>query len=161
MPKGKGKEKTATNDELFTVDASGDDGLRRQLLASTWDNPAAAHPRRGSGRPLRSEEILAQRSRVPARTSKVTPGIMVKQKKDLERRMKITPELKKRLRGMVTRKSTTDRGLLDVEVPRLQNTVVEDGDHDVWSTTPNLQGSLSRAHPEILEFVKPPCAKVR
>lgn len=140
--KGKAKEKQATDADLFVVDEAGDETLRRQLLSSTWDNPAAAHARRGSGKPLKSAEILAHRSKVPSRTSKVQPGAMVQYKAEREKRMKITPELKRRLRGMVKRNDDSDRGLWDVSKPGNANVERADlknaGEYDMWASTSQL-----------------------
>lgn len=155
MPKGKGKakEKLATDAELFTVDAAGDESLRRNLLSSTWDTPAAAHARRGSGKPLKSAEILAMRSRVPAQTSKKQPGLMTQIKNERERRSKITPELKRRLRGMVKHDNRNDRGLWDVastsQTPSAMQVAesLKDGRtaYDVWTAAALSEPSSSKA----------------
>jgi len=170
--KGKAKEKLATDAELFTVDAAGDEGLRRNLLSSTYDTPAAAHARKGSGKPLKSAEILAMRSRVPAQTSKKLPGLMTQIKNDRERRAKITPELKKRLRGMVKHNNSQDRGLWDVAGTSEAPSAIQVADslkngsgssYDVWTMDVNEPSSSKAvAVPEdIREFVvaavpKPP-----
>lgn len=137
--KGKAKEKQATDADLFVVDEAGDESLRRQLQSSTWDNPAAAHARKGSGKPLKSSQILAQRSRVPGMTSKVQPGAMIKYKVEREKLMKITPDLKRRLRGMVKRDGAGDRGLWDVSQPAGKMVERADlksaGEYDVWAST--------------------------
>lgn len=164
--KGKGKMKQAMDAELFAVDDTGDETLRRQVLSSTWDAPAAAHARRGSGRPLKSAEILAMRSRVPALTSKVVPGIMVQQKKEAERKGKIDPQVKRRLRSMVRRDNAHDRGLWDVTVgpsnaaAPLSQAVEAAGSHDVWdaqsssdgrneSTNEYIDGIVIRSQPKV------------
>lgn len=164
MAKGKDKMKQATDAELFTVDEAGDEGLRRSLYASTWDAPAAAHPRKGSGKPLKSEQILAQRSRVPARTSKATPGVMVQQKLEREKRSKITPEVKKRLRGMVKRNEMHDRGLWDVsdaqkQVGLLNGENVPTGGYDAWGASTSAV-TLPRVTEDIKELVTKRIPKV-
>lgn len=169
--KGKAKEKQATDAELFVVDDAGDDHLRRQLQSSTWDTPAAAHPRRGSGKPLKSSEILAQRSRTPARMSKAQAGVMVQQKAEREKRMKITPDLKKRLRGMVKHANSNgqDRGLWEVSSQQLngkdgvaamhqQTGKVVKGDYDMWAST--SQAALTVPE-DIRDLVQVAKAKVR
>lgn len=137
--KGKAKEKQATDADLFVFDEAGDETLRRQLQSSTWDNPAAAHARKGSGKPLKSSQILAQRSRVPGITSKVQPGAMVRYKVEREKLMKITPEVKKRLRSMVKRNNDGDRGLWDVAQAggaNVQRAEVKNaGEYDMWAST--------------------------
>lgn len=162
--KGKAKEKQATDADLFVVDEAGDESLRRQLLSSTWDNPAAAHARRGSGKPLKSAQILAQRSRVPSITSKVQPGAMVKYKVEREKLMKITPDLKRRLRGMVRKDGGSDRGLWDVAKPGAAMVERADlksvGEYDVWASTSQTV-SKKNVNEDIAEIVKAPTPKVR
>lgn len=162
MAKGKGKEKRATDAELFTVDAGGDESLRRSL-ATSWDAPAAANPRRGSGRPLKSMEILAQRSRVPAQKSKAAPGLMLQQKLEREKRQKISPELKKRLRGMVKRNNTQDRGLWDVSTgapKEFQMAEIAEGSYDAWAQAVTLPSKDEGVHESIREIVVRPTPKV-
>ena len=157
--KGKGKLTSALDTELFAVDVAGDEGMRRSMLSSTWDSPAAAHPRKGSGKPLRSQEILAQRSKVPAQLSKATPGIMAAQKLERERRAKITPEMKRRLRGMVKRDRTVDRGLWDVAQEKQLHflggdVAVQAGEYDVWDApSTSKQVAALEAVPEDIRDV--------
>lgn len=167
MPKGKGKEKLATDGELFAVDVVGDEKLRRQLHSSTWDAPAAAHPRRGSGKPLKAAQILAERSRVPARMSKAQPGVMVREMKERERRMKVTPELKRRLRSMVKHNNSNgeDRGLWDVQPAAdrsgaaLSEAVAQSGSYDVWQPAVATSSS-TRLHDDIQDLVQKKPVKV-
>lgn len=163
MAKGKEKSKRATDAELFTVDAGGDESLRRSL-ATNWDAPAAANPRRGSGKLLKSAEILAQRSRVPAQKSKASPGLMLQQKLEREKRQKITPELKKRLRGMVARTNTRDRGLWDVSdgaAKELQMADTGDVGYDVWTKAVAHNSEQDSAHESIRAIVVRTTPKVR
>ena len=160
MAKGK-KDKLATDAELFTVDAGGDESLRRSL-ATNWDAPAAANARRGAGKPLKSLEILAQRSRTPAQKSKASPGLMLQQKLEREKRQKITPELKRRLRGMVNRNNTQDRGLWDVDegsAREIQMADTANGGYDVWTKSATLPKE-DGLHESIREIVVRPVPKV-
>jgi len=154
--KGKAKEKQATDADLFVFDEAGDETLRRQLQSSTWDNPAAANARKGSGKPLKSAEILAQRSRVPGMTSRAQPGAMVKYKLEKEKRMKITPEVKKRLRSMVKRNNVGGKGLWDVIEAggaNLERAEVKNaGEYDMWAST-SQEVSKKVIHEDIVDIV--------
>lgn len=167
MVKGKGKarEKQATDADLFVVDEAGDETLRRQLQSSAWDNPAAANARKGSGKPLKSTEILAQRSRVPGRTSKVQPGAMVKYKLEREKRMKITPEVKKRLRSMAKRNEGGNKDLWNVAAAggaNLERADVKNaGEYDMWASTSHEVAVKKPVPEDIVDIVthvppKPP-----
>ena len=151
LSKGKAKERLVSDTDLFAIDDAGNEQLRAQLLSGTHDAPAAAHPRRGSGKPLKSTEILAMRSKVPARTSKVQPGVMVQHMKEREKRMKVTPELKKRLRSMVKHANASDRGLWDATshndraALQLPSAVAGSGSQDLWDTQANAVASTSKA----------------
>lgn len=155
--KGKAKEKQATDADLFVVDEAGDETLRRQILSFTWDAPAAAHARRGSGKPLKSTQILAQRSKVPARTSKALPGAMAQYKSEQEKRMKITPVMKKRLRSMVKHNNSHDRGLWDVDEPLAKNLQLTDpseaGSFDVWASTSKAAQMAETVSEDIRDIV--------
>lgn len=177
MAKGKSKtatgpkksgERAALNTDLFVLDDEGDDSLRRQLLSSTWDTPAAAHPRKGSGKPLKSEQILAMRSKVPARMSKAQPrSVMQREKLAHERREKIDPEVKKRLRSMVKRNNVEGRGLWDVSAQKdvsgqeLSTAVKEAGSYDVWlANQAEQEEEEDESMDHIKEIVKAPKPKV-
>lgn len=166
MAKGKGKarEKQATDADLFVFDEAGDETLRRQLQSSTWDNPAAANARKGSGKPLKSSEILAQRSRVPGMTSRAQPGAMIKYKVEREKRMKITPDLKKRLRSMVKRNNVGGKGLWDVAETggvAVQHAEVKNaGEYDMWAST-SQEVSKKPVHDDIVDIVTRAPIKVR
>lgn len=150
--KGKARERQTVDSDLFEIDAAGDEALRSRILSSTWDAPAAAHPRRGSGKPLKSLEILAQRSKVPAQKSKAQPGIMVQDLKEREKRARITPELKRRLKGLVQHANSNERSKGNQALP---DAVAGSGTYDVWSNEHNASASTSRIeiHEDIKEFV--------
>jgi nucleolar protein 53 len=150
---------------IFEIDSKGSSAVRSRLLAEHHGeaNPASARIRKGSRvtRPLRSQEILAQRSNVPGVTSRVRlPPVQVTQK---ERETgKIRPELKRRLARMARRdRRHTGRGLFDAPDQRdvhgeLSEAVRRAGEYDAWQSIaePAIDDSIK-------DIVAKPGVKVR
>ncbi|GAA6002608.1 hypothetical protein JCM10207_007590 [Rhodosporidiobolus poonsookiae] len=120
---------------LFEVDTQGSSAVRHQLLAD--QGPASARLRKGQSfkKPLRSDLILAQRSAVPALSSRAVPSADAHAKRvkaklgDVDRK---TKEKLKRLAG----KDGKGEGLWGIKSGKadeaLARAVKEAGTYDAW-----------------------------
>jgi nucleolar protein 53 len=150
---------------IFEIDSTGSSTVRSKLLSEHYGeaNPASARIRKGSrvARPLKSQEILAQRSNVPAVTSRVRlPPVQVSKR---EREAgKIRPELKRRLERTARRdRKHTGRGLFDAPNVKdvegeLSEAVRRAGEYDAWQPT-----SEPAVDDSIKDIVAKPGVKVR
>jgi nucleolar protein 53 len=133
--------KSAEPAPLFEIDSRGSSTVRSKLLAEHYAeaNPASAKIAKGTriARPLRSQEILAQRSNVPSISSRVKLPSVAVPKKERESG-KIRPELKRRLERIARRnRKHTGRGLFDAPAApdikgELSEAVRRAGEYDVW-----------------------------
>ncbi|KAM0756615.1 hypothetical protein T439DRAFT_376781 [Meredithblackwellia eburnea MCA 4105] len=103
------KKKAAVVDNeapLFEIDTQGSSSVRHSLLHSfTTDNAAQPRLRKGTSftKPLKSDQILAVRSSVPAMTGRKVPSTEVGRKKDSEKRKHIDKETRERLKRLAGR----------------------------------------------------------
>lgn len=112
----------ASSDQpLFEIDTTGSSTVRNQLKADL--HPAQARLRKGQQKPLlRSDQILAQRSSVPALSSKVQPTLQVQQRKDVKKRAHVDRETKERLKRIVGRDNGgSDSGLWAIKSQKQVN----------------------------------------
>lgn len=121
---------------LFEVDTAGDATVRRTLLHDAA--PAAARLRKGTSfnKPLKSDQILAARSSVPALRSKIVPSTEVQAKKTKEKLGRVDRATKEKLKRIVGRDGQGD-GLWGVksggdQEEALTEAVRKAGEYDAW-----------------------------
>ncbi|KAJ8297219.1 putative membrane protein [Rhodotorula toruloides] len=129
---------------LFEIDTTGSSSVRHTLLAD--QAPAAARLRKGQSfkKPLRSELILAQRSNVPALSSKVVPSAEAQAKRVKAKLGKVDRATKEKLKRMTGRdgqgeglwglKSTGDRE------EAVSGAVRDAGKYDAWKAEQEATG---------------------
>lgn len=135
----KAQKAAAADQPLFEVDTTGNASVRHSLLAD--QAPAAAKLRRGASfkKPLRSDLILAERSGVPALTSKVVPSAEVQTKRVKAKRGQVDRATKEKLKRMTGRDGKGEglwgikSGAGDEAVP---DSVKEAGRYDAWTAAP-------------------------
>ncbi|GAA6008990.1 ribosome biogenesis protein NOP53 [Rhodotorula paludigena] len=122
---------------LFEIDSAGSSAVRHALQAD--QAPAAARLRRGQSfkKPLRSELILAQRSAVPALSSRVTPSADAQAKRVKDKLGKVDRATKDKLKRLTGRAGQGD-GLWGVQAhaagdEALAQGVKEAGRYDAWA----------------------------
>jgi hypothetical protein len=129
----------STSELLFAVDTSGDASVRNSLLhAATSDVPASGRLRKGASfnKPLKSDLILAQRSKVPALTGRVVPSAGTVLRKDQEKMGRIDRATKERLNRIAGRDGK-GQGLWSVKSggakeEALSEEVKNAGGYDAW-----------------------------
>ncbi|EGU13354.1 putative membrane protein [Rhodotorula toruloides ATCC 204091] len=129
---------------LFEIDTTGSSSVRHALLAD--QAPAAARLRKGQSfkKPLRSELILAQRSNVPALSSKVVPSAEAQAKRVKAKLGKVDRATKEKLKRMTGRdgqgeglwglKSTGNRE------EAVSGAVRDAGKYDAWKAEQEAKG---------------------
>ncbi|BGP28454.1 hypothetical protein JCM10296v2_000187 [Rhodotorula toruloides] len=129
---------------LFEIDTTGSSSVRHALLAD--QAPAAARLRKGQSfkKPLRSELILAQRSNVPALSSKVVPSAEAQAKRVKAKLGKVDRATKEKLKRMTGRdgqgeglwglKSTGNRE------EAVSSAVRDAGKYDAWKAEQEAKG---------------------
>ncbi|GAA5861393.1 hypothetical protein JCM3774_000234 [Rhodotorula dairenensis] len=139
-PSSKRAQQAADADKpLFEVDSQGSSQVRHALLAD--QAPAAARLRKGASfrKPLRSDLILAERSGVPALSSKVAPTADVQAKRAKAKLGAIDRATKEKLKRMTGRDGQGEglwgikSGPGDEAVP---SSVLEAGKYDAWTPAP-------------------------
>ena len=153
---------------LFEIDTAGSSTVRHQLLAD--QGPAQARLRKGQSfkKPLRSDLILAQRSSVPALTSRATPSADAQAKRVKSRLGKVDRETKDKLRRLAG-KDGQGEGLWAVKSggdrPEAVEAVKEAGRYDAWAAAQEQAGMDEDASmKEVLTVNNPktrPAPKVR
>ncbi|GAA6024610.1 hypothetical protein JCM11491_006045 [Sporobolomyces phaffii] len=120
---------------LFEIDTHGSASVRRTLLAD--QQPAQARLRKGQSihKPLRSDLILAQRSDVPALSSRVVPSAAAQAKKRDVKAAKVDRKTKDRLKRLAGRDGQGE-GLWGVKSganeQALSDAVKAAGGYDAW-----------------------------
>ncbi|GAA5922763.1 Nop53p [Sporobolomyces koalae] len=126
---------TAASQPLFEIDTQGSASVRRTLLAD--QQPAQARLRKGQSihKPLRSDLILAQRSDVPALSSRVVPSAEVQAKKTQAKLGKVDRATKEKLKR-IAGKDGQGEGLWGIKSSSnsqpLSNAVKDAGSYDAW-----------------------------
>jgi len=120
---------------LFEIDTQGSSSVRRTLLAD--QQPAQARLRKGQSihKPLRSDLILAQRSDVPALSSRVVPNAEAQAKKNKVKAGKVDRATKERLKRIAGRDGQGE-GLWGIKTgdkgEALSDAVKAAGGYDAW-----------------------------
>lgn len=154
---------------LFEIDTTGSSSVRHALLAD--QAPAAARLRKGQSfkKPLRSELILAQRSSVPALSSKAVPSAEAQARRVKAKLGKVDRATKEKLKRMTGRdgqgeglwglKSNGDRE------EAVSSAVKDAGKYDAWKAEQEAKGDdEDAAMKEVLAVHDPktrPAPKVR
>lgn len=126
---------SAADAPLFEIDTTGSSTVRHALLADA--GPATARLRKGQSfkKPLRSDQILAARSSVPALSSRAQPASEVQARKQAEKRYKVDRETKERLKRIVGRDGQGE-GLWGVKGHQsrgeLTAAMKSAGEYDAW-----------------------------
>ncbi|GAA6058507.1 hypothetical protein JCM10212_006946 [Sporobolomyces blumeae] len=125
----------AADQPLFEIDTHGSASVRRTLLAN--QAPAHAKLRRGQSihKPLRSDQILAERSSVPALSSRVVPSVEAQVKRNAAKLGKVDRATKERLKRLAG-KDGQGEGLWGIKTgdkgEALSRAVKEAGGYDAW-----------------------------
>ncbi|GAA5899398.1 ribosome biogenesis protein NOP53 [Sporobolomyces salmoneus] len=120
---------------LFEIDTQGSSSVRRTLLAN--QQPAQARLRKGQSihKPLRSDLILAQRSDVPALSSRVVPSLEAQAKKNKVKLGNIDRKTKEKLKKLAGRDGQGE-GLWGIKgetnQQALSDAVKAAGGYDAW-----------------------------
>ncbi|GAA5985184.1 hypothetical protein JCM5350_004262 [Sporobolomyces pararoseus] len=120
---------------LFEIDTQGNSSVRRTLLAD--QQPAQARLRKGQSihKPLRSDLILAQRSDVPALSSRVVPSAAAQAKKNKAKLGKVDRATKEKLKRIAGRDGQGE-GLWGIKTgdkgEALSDAVKAAGGYDAW-----------------------------
>lgn len=139
-PSSKRAQQAADADKpLFEVDTKGSSQVRHALLAD--QAPAAARLRKGASfrKPLRSDLILAQRSAVPALSSKVAPTADIQAKRAKAKLGAVDRATKEKLKRMTGRDGQGE-GLWGIKSgpgeEAVPSSVKEAGKYDAWTPAP-------------------------
>ncbi|SCV68097.1 BQ2448_218 [Microbotryum intermedium] len=138
----------AEDDALFQIDTVGSSSVRHALLRDHVQAPAAAKMRKGTSfkKPLKSEQILAARSAVPAISSRVVPAhASAVVKKEQRKAAKVNRETKERLKRIVGRVGQ-GQGLralksTDKRPAASHNGLIIDGgnEYDAWGSVVSVE----------------------
>ncbi|KAG0324661.1 hypothetical protein BGZ99_001598 [Dissophora globulifera] len=140
-----GKVHQQSNDALFTLDTFGDGKVKKELRKD---------------RPLKMDEILAERSKVPAVTGRqktVSTTTITSSGSSNKKDAKISKAEKQRLLDMIRRKTTAKSSSLFAPVAKplgrrgMTDAVKAAGRFDIWDTTPSddmAQGQQGAAEAE-------------
>ncbi|CEQ38751.1 SPOSA6832_00192, partial [Sporobolomyces salmonicolor] len=121
---------------IFEIDTVGEASVRRSLLAD--QAPASARLRKGQSihKPLRSDLILAQRSSVPALSSRAVPSAEALVKKQKAKLGKVDRATKEKLKR-IARKDGEGQGLWGIKSgdqgEALSDAVKKAGEYDAWA----------------------------
>ncbi|GAA5844808.1 hypothetical protein JCM3766R1_003324 [Sporobolomyces carnicolor] len=125
----------AASQPLFEIDTAGSASVRRTLLAD--QQPAQGRLRKGQSihKPLRSDLILAQRSDVPALSSRVVPSATAQQKRNQAKLAKVDRQTKEKLKRLAGRDGD-GQGLWGIKSGKsgeeLSDAVKLAGGYDAW-----------------------------
>ncbi|BGP21301.1 P60-like family protein [Rhodotorula toruloides] len=145
---------------LFEIDTTGSSSIRHALLAD--QAPAAARLRKGQSfkKPLRSELILAQRSSVPALSSKAVPSAEAQAKRVKAKLGKVDRATKEKLKRMTGRDGQGE-GLWGLKSTgdgeeAVSGAVRDAGKYDAWKAAQEANGEYEDiAMKEVLAIHNP------
>ncbi|GAA6038664.1 hypothetical protein JCM8097_009473 [Rhodosporidiobolus ruineniae] len=148
---------------LFTVDTLGSAQVRHQLLAD--QAPGAARLRKGQSfkKPLRSDLILAQRSAVPALSSKVTPSADAHAKRVKAKLGNVDRKTKEKLKRLAG-KDGQGQGLWGIKSgdqgEAVTDAVKQSGRYDAWEKEAEEEGDKAmKAHLALNDPARKPAPK--
>lgn len=149
--------RAAQDAPLFTVDTVGSSTVRHQLAAD--QQPGSARLRKGQSfkKPLRSDLILAQRSAVPALSSKVVPSTDAQRKKVKAKLGNVDRQTKEKLKRLAG-KDGQGEGLWGIKTGdqgEALDSVREAGKYDAWEAAKAADPNADRGLLETLRENNP------